>query len=117
MVNDQTGDVPPLRVGIVGWGWMGQVHARAYIRLCQHYPDAPLRPSLVAVADNATDDRLTIAVDTYGFRDAHSDWRDLIARDDIDAVSVTGPNFIHREVAVAAGEPHPGNVLAFVVHR
>ena len=23
----------PLRVGIVGFGWMGQVHARAYTRL------------------------------------------------------------------------------------
>ena len=34
----------------------------------------------------------------------HADWRDLIARDDIDLVSVTGPNFIHRDVAVAAAE-------------
>ena len=34
----------------------------------------------------------------------HADWRDLVARDDIDVVSVTGPNFIHREVAVAAAE-------------
>jgi predicted dehydrogenase len=83
---------------------MGQVHARAYARLRQHYPEAPLRPRLVAVADTATDDRLTSAIDTFGFQDAHSDWRDLIARDDIDAVSVTGPNFIHRDVAVAAAE-------------
>jgi Oxidoreductase family, NAD-binding Rossmann fold len=93
-----------LRIGIVGWGWMGQVHARAYARMHQHYPDAPLRPNLVAVADNAPDDRLTTAVNAFGFQDAHSDWRDLLARDDIDAVSVTGPNFIHREVAVAAAE-------------
>jgi predicted dehydrogenase len=95
---------PELRVGIVGWGWMGQVHARAYARVRHHYPDAPLRPSLVAVADNATDDRLTTALDIFGFQDGHSDWRDLIARDDIDVVSVTGPNFIHREVAIAAVE-------------
>jgi predicted dehydrogenase len=93
-----------LGVGIVGWGWMGRVHARAYTRLRQHYPDVSLRPSLVAVADSATDDRLGIAVDTYGFRDAYTDWSELIARDDIDAVSVTGPNFIHRDVAVAAAE-------------
>ena len=93
-----------LRVGIVGWGWMGQVHARAYARLRQHYPEAPLRPRLVAVADTATDDRLTSAIDIFGFQDAHADWRDLVARDDIDAVSVTGPNFIHRDVAVAAAE-------------
>ena len=77
-----------LRVGIVGWGWMDQVHARAYARLRQHYPEAPLRPRLVAVADTATDDRLTSAIDIFEFQDAHADWRDLIARDDIDAVSV-----------------------------
>ena len=40
-----------LGVGVVGFGWMGQVHARALGRLLQHYPDAPLRPRLVAVAD------------------------------------------------------------------
>ena len=34
MVNDHTGEaLPLLGVGIVGWGWMGQVHARAYARL------------------------------------------------------------------------------------
>src|SRR5215211_5798960 len=93
-----------LRVGIVGWGWMGQVHARAYTRLLQHYPESPLRPVLIAVADNAGDERLRTAVNIFGFEYAHSDWRDLIAREDIDAVSVTGPNFIHRDVAVAAAE-------------
>ena len=40
-----------LGVGVVGFGWMGQVHSRAYARLLHHYPDAPLRPRLVAVAD------------------------------------------------------------------
>jgi predicted dehydrogenase len=105
MVNTRTGEEAHiLRVGIVGWGWMGQVHARAYARLRQHYPEAPLKPTLVAVADNAADDRLASAIETFGFRAAHAHWRDLIARDDIDVVSVTGPNFIHREVAVAAAE-------------
>jgi predicted dehydrogenase len=104
-VNEHTGaESPVLKVGIVGWGWMGQLHARAYARLRQHYPETPLRPTLVAVADDAADDRLSGAIDTFGFRDSHADWRDLIARDDIDVVSVTGPNFIHREVAVAAAE-------------
>ncbi len=93
---------PDLRVGIVGFGWMGQVHARAYIRLLHHYPQAPMRPRLVAVADTADDDRLAVAADAYDFSGAHGDWRELLARDDVDAVSVTGPNFIHRDVAVAA---------------
>ena len=67
-------------------------------------PEAPLKPTLVAVADNTVDERLAHAIDTFGFCDAHADWRDLVTRDDIDVVSVTGPNFIHREVAVAAAQ-------------
>jgi predicted dehydrogenase len=94
--------LPELRVGIVGFGWMGQVHARALTRLLQHYPDAPLRPRLVVVADTATDDRTTRAVASYGVQDTVQDWRDLVARDDVDLVCVTGPNFLHRDVAVAA---------------
>ena len=94
----------PLRVGVVGLGWMGQVHARAYTRVGQHYLDAPLRPVLVAVADNAGDPRVARTAAAYGFGDVHADWRELVARDDIDVVSITGPNFIHRDVAVAAAE-------------
>jgi predicted dehydrogenase len=99
-----TNETPTLRVGIVGWGWMGHAHARTYAMLRQHYRDAPLKPALIAVADNAADDRLASAADTFGFHDVYGDWHDLVVRKDIDVVSVTGPNFIHREVAVAAAE-------------
>lgn len=93
----------PLRVGVVGFGWMGQVHARAYARLRHHYPAAPFAPELVAVADPAIA-RLEAAVAAYGFASTYADWPDLLARDDLDLVSVTGPNFVHRDVAVAAAQ-------------
>ena len=96
-----TEPIPPLRVGIVGLGWMGQVHARAFSRLRQHYLDLPVDPVLVAVADNAADGRLAAAVGAYGFEAVHDDWRELVERPDLDVVSVTGPNFIHRDVGVA----------------
>jgi predicted dehydrogenase len=94
--------LPELRVGVVGLGWMGQVHARALTRLLQHYPATPVRPRLVAVADPADDDRTAQAVVTLGFEDRTHDWRELVDRDDLDLVCVTGPNFVHRDVAVAA---------------
>jgi len=93
-----------LRVGIVGLGWMGQVHARALSRLTQHYADVPWRPRLVAVADTAPDDRLQRSVEAFGIEHVLSDWHQLVARDDIDLVCVTGPNFIHRDVAVAVAQ-------------
>jgi len=95
---------PELRVGIVGLGWMGQVHARALSRLTQHYTDSPLRPRLVAVADTADDDRTERAAQAFGFEHQLTDWRELVSRDDVDLVCVTGPNFIHRDVAVAAAQ-------------
>ena len=97
---DQPG---PLRVGIVGFGWMGQVHARAYARLRHHYPDSPLVPELVAVADPA-ENRRTEATAAYGFGTAYADWAELVRRDDLDLVSITGPNFVHRDVAVAVAQ-------------
>src|SRR3954452_23202190 len=101
-VNTGGGEAAPLRIGVVGLGWMGQVHSRAYLRLRQHYPDAPRRPVLVAVADNGADGRVAAAAEAFGFSDLHSDWRELVERDDLDVVSVTGPNFLHRDVGVAA---------------
>ncbi|GAA1737602.1 Gfo/Idh/MocA family oxidoreductase [Aeromicrobium alkaliterrae] len=97
-------DAPDLRIGVVGLGWMGQVHARAWSRLLQHYPDSARRPVLVAVADTVIDDRTRRAAASLGFGELVADWRELVARDDLDLVCVTGPNFIHREVGVAVAQ-------------
>ncbi len=93
-----------ITVGVVGFGWMGQVHAKAMTRVRHHYPDLGLVPRLVAVADPADDGRLDFATDVLGFRETTADWRELVARDDIDLVCVAGPNFTHRDVAVAAAQ-------------
>jgi predicted dehydrogenase len=89
-----------LGVAVIGFGWMGQVHTRAWARLAQHYPDVPLRPRFVAVADPDAG-RREQAVDAYGFADAVEGWAELLERDDLDVVSVCGPNFVHREVGEA----------------
>ncbi|MBC3193071.1 Gfo/Idh/MocA family oxidoreductase [Pseudonocardia sp. C8] len=87
-------------VGVVGAGWMGHLHARAYARLPHHVTDLPWRPRLVAVADpvRAAGDE---HVSRYGFGRAVTDWRELVADPEIAAVSVTSPNSTHREVGVA----------------
>ena len=63
-------------VGLVGFGWMGRVHARAYARVPHHYSDLQLLPRLVAVADSMSD-RNDDAVSRYGFERQHLDWREL----------------------------------------
>ncbi|MGA8245990.1 MAG: Gfo/Idh/MocA family oxidoreductase [Nocardioides sp.] len=90
-------------VAVVGFGWMGQVHSRAWARLSHHYPDAPLRPRFVAVAD-PDESRRRLAREAYGFTSVMADWAEVLERDDVDVVSVCGPNFVHREVGTAVAE-------------
>ena len=93
-----------LRVGVIGFGWMGRVHARSWARLRSHYPDLPVRPRLVAAADSAGGEQLARSVRAHGFEALHSDWRELLSRDDLDVVSVCGPNHLHAEMGVAVAE-------------
>lgn len=93
-----------VNVGIVGFGWMGQVHAKALTRVRQHYRDLGATPRVVAVADPADDGRLDYAREAFAVSWTTQDWTELAGHDDIDLVCVAGPNFTHRDVAVAAAK-------------
>jgi predicted dehydrogenase len=89
-----------LGVAVAGFGWMGRVHTQAYLRVNHHFPEAGRRPHLVAVADEVPG-RAAAAAAQYGFETATLDWRDLVADPRVQAVSITAPNFLHREIGVA----------------
>ncbi|HEY3529806.1 MAG TPA: Gfo/Idh/MocA family oxidoreductase [Nocardioides sp.] len=90
----------PLGVAVVGFGWMGQVHSRAWTRLAQHYPHLPVRPRLVAAADTEAA-RREVAEEVFGFEVTTGSWQEVLERGDVDVVSVCGPNFVHREIGEA----------------
>ena len=98
-INDRA----TLGVAVAGFGWMGRVHTQAYARLLHHYPGLPLAPRLVAVADEVPG-RAEEAAAQYGFADAVRDWRELAGNPAVDAVSITAPNFLHREIGVAMAQ-------------
>jgi predicted dehydrogenase len=88
-------------VAVVGLGWMGQVHSRGYRRLFDHYPDCPLKPRLVIAAD-AVEDRARQTAELLGFEGWTTDWREAVEHPEVEAVSIAAPNYLHREIAVAA---------------
>lgn len=88
-------------IGTVGLGWMGQLHTRAYRRLFDHYPECELEPRLVMAAD-PVEDRARDSVERLGYENWTTDWREVIERPDIEAVSIAAPNYLHREISVAA---------------
>jgi predicted dehydrogenase len=88
-------------IGIIGFGWMGQAHARAYRDIPVYFTESGLRPRLVAIADTVPA-RVDLAKANFGFEHGTTDWRELIARDDVDVVDITAPNAFHRELVEAA---------------
>ncbi|MFF7970330.1 Gfo/Idh/MocA family oxidoreductase [Streptomyces sp. NPDC007905] len=95
--------VDALGVAVVGFGWMGRVHTQAYARVRHHFPQLPLRPELVTVAEEVPG-RAEEAAERFGFASALRDWREVAADPRVRAVSVTAPNFLHREIGVAMAE-------------
>lgn len=95
--------VSALGVAVVGFGWMGRVHTQAYARLPHHFPRLPLRPELVTVVEEVPG-RAEEAAERFGFATTARDWREVLADPRIQAVSITAPNFLHREIGVAMAE-------------
>ncbi|MGJ5748965.1 putative dehydrogenase [Streptomyces puniciscabiei] len=95
--------VNTLGVAVVGFGWMGRVHTQAYARVPHHFPQLSVRPHLLTVADEVPG-RAEEAAGLYGFAAATRDWREVAADPRIQAVSITAPNFLHREIGVAMAE-------------
>jgi predicted dehydrogenase len=95
--------VKEIGIGLLGVGWMGQVHSTSYARVPIHFPDAEGRARLVIAADEV-EERARAAADKLGYESSTTDWREVIAHPDVDAVSICAPNFVHREMAIAAAE-------------
>jgi predicted dehydrogenase len=93
--------VTEIGIGVIGFGWMGQAHSRAYRDIPVYYPESGLKPRLAAVADNVPA-RLELAKTNFGFASTTPDWRELVERDDVDVVDITAPNALHQELAEAA---------------
>jgi predicted dehydrogenase len=83
----------PLRVGVVGLGFAGSTHLAAY----QKIPGV----EVVALAGLETE-RLHALADSHGVEHRYERWEDLVARDDLDIVSVGTPTYLHEPVTVAA---------------
>lgn len=92
-----------LNIAMIGGGFMGKAHAMAYAAMPMFFWPAPAIPHRKVVVD-VTDDLAEAARQRFGFDEASSDWRAVIARDDIDVIDICTPNNVHAEIAIAAAK-------------
>src|SRR5699024_7957713 len=96
-------DKKELRVGMIGYGFMGRTHTNGYKRVNDFFPEIAYRPVLKAVCGR-TKEKVQAFADQWGYESVETDWRALIARDDIDVVDICTPNNMHADIASAAAE-------------
>ncbi len=85
----------PIRIGIIGSGLIGRQHTRRYGEI--------EGAEVVALADLNKDAADSVA-EQYGVPDTYSDYREILKRDDIQAVDVCLHNNLHMPFTVAALE-------------
>ncbi len=99
---EQSGSAPPLGVGMVGYAFMGAAHSQGW-RTVGRVFGLPLAPAMRAVCGR-DGDAVRSAAERLGWSEAETDWRALIARDDVHLVDICTPGESHAEIAVAALE-------------
>ncbi len=90
-----------LRVGIVGYGFIGRMHTLAYLNIPLYYDPFPADIKLVGVcaASQASCDR---AMHQAGYEFCTTDYKELIRRDDINVINCCAPNYLHYDILIEA---------------
>lgn len=94
--------MPPREVGIgiAGYGMMGKAHSYAYT-VAPVMRRLGCRPRL-RVISGRDEEKVARAAAAYGFESWTADWREMVARPDVDIVDICTPPGTHAEIAVAA---------------
>lgn len=92
-----------INVGVISLGWMGRLHSRSYRQLKERFPELDVDVKL-AVACDPVEETRRVAVEQLGFERAVSDYREVLSDPEVDVLSICSPNYLHREIALAAVE-------------
>jgi len=92
----------PLRVAMIGYGFMGAAHSVGW-RQAPRMFDLPRAVEMTVVVGRNRD-AVASAAAKWGWAESAVDWREVVARDDIDIVDIVTPGESHAEIAIAALE-------------
>src|SRR3954469_21524349 len=87
-----------LGVAVIGTGFMGKCHAMAWNAVTAVFGARP-KPRLEVLCDIG--DRTERLAEDRNFARFADDWREVIADSRVDVVSITTPNNLHRDIALA----------------
>jgi predicted dehydrogenase len=91
-----------LRVGLIGYGFMGRTHSNAFRKVTNFF-DVPYEPVLQTVCAR-NEERAKAFAAKWGYQTIETDWRKVVESPDIDLIDIASPNDTHAEIAIAAAK-------------
>jgi predicted dehydrogenase len=88
-----------LRIGVIGYGFMGRTHSNALSQV-SHFFDLEYEPVRKAICGR-DEEKVKAFAEKWGYESYETDWKKLVAREDIDAIDICTPNNSHAEIALA----------------
>ena len=87
-------------IGMIGGGFMAKSHTNAFSTIPYIFqPDYGIRRVAIGAT---TMEHAEAAAKRYGYEYAYADYREIIARDDVDVIDVSTSDETHKEIAIAA---------------
>lgn len=92
-----------LNIAVIGAGWMGFVHSEAFLRVPSTFPELDCQLILHTIVDVNPDSAKNLAR-KCGYKNWTTRWQDAVENKEIDIIDVCVPNFLHKEIVLAAAE-------------
>lgn len=89
----------PLGIAVIGYAFMGKAHSNAWRNVGSFFDVPAFEQKVLVGRDSAA---IADVATRYGWSESATDWKEVIARDDIDIVDICTPGWLHAEIAEAA---------------
>lgn len=91
-----------VNIALIGTKFMGKAHSNGF-RQVDKFFDLPVKPVMKVICGKNPEET-EAAAEQFGWEEASTDWKKVVARDDIDVVDISTPGYLHHPMAIAAAK-------------
>ncbi len=91
-----------LKVGLLGYGFMGKAHSRAFRDVCRFF-DLPFKIEMKVICGR-NEFKLKDAAEKYGWKSYETDWRKVVSDSDIDIIDIATPGYAHKDQVIESAK-------------